>query len=138
MLFLLRGHQQDSEGGFEPGSTLVVATPIRLVGEVLLHVERFAAALSPPPTEAVVRWRWEGLANRTLGSWPSRWYDLRPYRGRQDCVESEISLPAGGIAVALPELVARTTQPLYEAFDFFAPAVRMIPMEIAELRGRWV
>jgi len=132
-LFLLRTHREDFEGGFEPGSSLVISSQLWTVGEVLLHAHRLAQALSQEQLRLAFRCRWDGLEGRSLASWQRR-PGLPDHRSRTNEVTSELRCTTNEIADALPELVRRLTKPLFQAFDFFAPTPQFVEREIAELR----
>jgi hypothetical protein len=132
-LFLVRGHHEDSEGGFEPGAALVYSSAIWEVGQVLLHLGRFAAGVRAEGT-ATVRLHWGGLLNRRLSSWRGGAYDFPKRICRQNAVESEVTVDVRAIDDALPELVATITKPLFMAFDFYIPPQQLYQREIDQLR----
>jgi hypothetical protein len=132
-LFLLRSYQEDFEGGFDRGTTLVISSHLWTIGEVLLHAHRLAQALTKEPLDVKFRCRWDGLADRTLGSW-RRHFGAADHRCRQDSVTAELQCKTDEIIDALPELVGRLTKPLFQAFDFYTPTPQFVQREIAELR----
>jgi hypothetical protein len=131
--FLLRGHHEDSEGGFAPGAVLVYSSVIWEVGQILLHLRRFAMAVGTEGT-ATLRMRWTGLTNRRLSSWRGGSYDYPKRTCRQDVVESEVRIDTQSIDDALPELVGRVTKPLFTAFDFYTASPQLLQREVDQLR----
>lgn len=132
-LFLLRSYQEDFEGGFAPGTALVISSHLWTMGEVLLHAHRFAATLTKDPLDVTFRCNWDGLAGRALASW-RRSFGLPIHRCRQNSVTAELQCRTDEIVDALPELVGRLTKPLFQAFDFYTPTPQSVQREIAELR----
>lgn len=132
-LYLLRGYHEDAVKQFEPGAALVVSSPIWTMSEVLLHASRLASTLAPSSLELNVRCQWDGLSDRTLATW-HRDFNWPVRRCRQSTVTSELSCTTDQIADILPELVLRLTKPLYQAFDFYTPALQFVQQEVAELR----
>ncbi|MCL5104345.1 MAG: ATP-binding protein [Armatimonadetes bacterium] len=140
MLFELRGYESDCDSRIEPGTILDVLEPIRLVGECLLHAERFVNALAVADASILMHALWEGLSGRVLKFWfgdfGRRIYDLDYYKIEQDSIESEILVPVEKITTNLPELVQNVTQPLYEAFNFYAIPPDILIHELQLLDGR--
>jgi len=136
LMFLLRGYQEDSSPPQTPGTIFDLTLPIWRVGECLLHAERLAAELTDKPASIRFQVTWRGLNGRTLKSWAKRRLLLEDRICRQDYVTSEIVVSAERISAALPEIVSRITQPLYEAFEFFKPPLQLIQEELSEMRGR--
>jgi hypothetical protein len=135
MMFLLRGYQEDSTGGFEPGTRLDLILPIWRVGECLLHAERLANAIGHPSTAIIFRVTWTGLTGRRLVDWASRGMRHLDYGpSQQESVASEIVISADRISPTLPEIVGALTKPLYEIFDFFRLPPQMIQDELARMR----
>jgi hypothetical protein len=138
MMFLLRGYQEDSDAGVEPGTVLDVTLPIWRIGECLLHAERLAKTImGNEPTSIAFRAVWNGLQGRTLLSWatPRRiFFDSRG-PSRQDSVTSERIIPTGQISETLPELVKALTKPLYESFDFYDIPSTVVREELLKMRG---
>jgi len=140
-LFLLRGYQDDDHDarrrGFQPGAVFDFVLPIWRVGECFLHAHRLATRLAGQSASVLIRFTWEGLANRVLSNWvrPERHlsYARRCY---QSTVTSELLIPAGDIVDQLPEAVKKVTSLLYEAFDFFDMPVGVIREELERMRGR--
>ena len=140
-LFLLRGYQDDGHDarrqGVQPGTVLDLELPVWRVGECLLHAHRLANALEVHSASVLIRFAWEGLANRVLSNWacPQRYlsYDRRCH---QNVVTSELLITASDIVDRLPEAVKEVTNPLYEAFDFFDMPLGVISEILEELRGR--
>ncbi|WP_258359418.1 AlbA family DNA-binding domain-containing protein [Moorella sulfitireducens] len=140
-LFLIRGYQEDSydaqHRGIQPGTIVDLVLPIWRVGECLLHAHRLATRLAGQSASVLIRFTWEGLANRVLSSWvrPERYlsYDRRCY---QNTVTSELLISAGDIADQLPEAVKEVTKPLYEAFEFFDMPPAVIREELERMRKR--
>lgn len=132
-LFLLRSYQEDFEGGFTPGTAIVISSHLRTMGEVLLHANRLAQTLSRQPLRVAFLCRWNGLIDRHLASWQHD-AELPVHRSRTDKVTSELRCTTDEIADALPELVRRLTEPLFQSFEFFVPSQQFVEREIAELR----
>lgn len=72
-LFLLRGYQDDGhdaqEKGIQPGTVFDFVLPIWRVAECLLHAHRLATRLAGQSASVLIRFTWEGLANRVLSNW---------------------------------------------------------------------
>lgn len=140
-LFLLRGYQDDGDDarrrGIQPGTVFDFVLPIWRVGECLLHAHRLATRLAGQSASVLIRFTWEGLANRVLSNWTCPARDLSyARRCYQSTVTSELLSPAGDIIDQLPEAVKKITNPLYEAFDFFDMPVGVIREELERMRGR--
>lgn len=138
MMFLLRGHQEDSvPGKFKPGTIFDLTLPVWRVGECLLHAERLTTELAGPSASINFHVTWEGLSGRVLTPWASPSRNLHDNRkSRQDTVTSEITVQANQISTSLPEIVMALTRPLYEVFNFFTPPLEMIQEELYKMRGR--
>jgi transcriptional regulator with XRE-family HTH domain len=136
LMFLLRGYQEDSGPSPTPGTIFDLTLPIWRVGECLLHAERLATELTDKPASIRFHVTWAGLEGRTLKSWAKIRLLLEDRRCKQDVVTSEIVVSAERISATLPEIVSRITQPLYEAFEFFKPPLKLIQEELSEMRGR--
>jgi hypothetical protein len=136
LMFLLRGYQEDSSASPKPGTIFDLTLPIWRVGECMLHAERLAAELTDKPASIRFHVTWAGLKGRTLKSWAKARVLLEDRTCRQDYVTSEIVVSTERISATLPEIVSRITQPLYEAFEFFKPPLKLIQEELSEMRGR--
>lgn len=139
-LFLLRGYQDDGidaqKRGVQPGEAFDFVLPIWRVAECLLHAHRLAARLAGESASVLIRFTWEGLANRVLSNWacPGR-YLSRYRRCYQSTVTSELLIAARAIIDQFPEAVKELTRPLYEAFAFFDMPVGVIREELERMRG---
>jgi hypothetical protein len=138
-LFLLRGHQEDSEDveRVPPGSAFEISLPIWRVGECLLHCSRMATGLDIPDATAHVVATWTGLAGRRLGNFFMGWRSgAETDRTRQSQIRSQFSIVANEIPDRLVDLVHTTTQPLYEAFSFHQVGRATVVSELDKLRRR--
>jgi hypothetical protein len=138
-MFLVRGYQEDSTDSHKPGTVFDVTLPVWRVGEVLLHASRLGTTLysgDAGEAEVHVRIGWRGLAGRELVAWAEPLILLEEGRRcRQEEVRSELVAPVSAVPDQLPELVARLTLPLYEAFDFFRPSMQMYQEQLARMRS---
>lgn len=140
-LFLLRGYHDDGnearEKGIQPGMVFDFVLPIWRVAECLFHAHRLATRLAGQSASVLIRFTWEGLANRVLSNWacPER-YLSHARKCYQSAVTSELLISAGDIVDQLPEAVKEVTNPLYEAFDFFDMPLSVIKEELEKMRGR--
>lgn len=143
-MFLVRGYQEDSTENerYKVGTIFDVTLPVWRVGEVLLHASRLAEAFKGSGAGQIdvhLRTRWIGLKDRMLVSWAQTSIFLPSDRTcRQDEVRSELVAHASAIPSELPEMVARLTLPLYEAFDFFVPSDQMYEEQLSRMRSRGV
>jgi hypothetical protein len=135
-MFLLRGYQEDSQEGIQPGSILGFTLPIWRVGECLLHAARLAAALGVPSASVHFRAVWDGLEGRALTGWASGRDLYGGRKSRQKIVSSEVFVNVDDIGTKLAEIVSEVTKPLYQAFDFFEPSSSLIQEELAKMKGR--
>lgn len=140
-LFLLRGYQDDSsdarQRGVQPGTVFDFVLPIWRVGECLLHAHRLAIRLADRSVSVLIRFAWDGLANRVLSNWACpRRVLFHARRCYQNTVTSELLIPASDIIDQLPEAVKEVTNPLYEAFDFFDMPLDVIREELEKMRGK--
>ncbi|NJK31029.1 MAG: hypothetical protein HC927_00700 [Deltaproteobacteria bacterium] len=139
-LYLWRGYEEDSHPDRLPvGMHMSTTLPIWRVGEALLHVRELAALLGlPEHTRVVFRARWTGLLDRTLTHWPDR---MRggPEPGKRSSVGEHVGDTVFDIReakIALPELVDRLVQPLYECFELYLPAPDVITIQLEQLIQR--
>jgi len=141
-MWLVRGYQEDSseQEAHAPRTIFDLTLPVWRVGEVLLHAHRLASPLtgenSKPPL-VHVRMRWTGLQDRELKSWAQPSIFLGPGRiCHQESVDTEVVVPSDAVPTQLPEIVARLTLPLYEAFDFFQPSIEMYEEQLSRMRSK--
>lgn len=137
--FLLRGYREDGNESPSPGAFLDLTLPIWRIAECLLHAERFATRLASPKSKIIFRAKWTGLNDRNLLAWAGRnrgFTFTQTRTSHQDSVESELIVEVERISLALPELVSKFTQPLYEIFNFYKPSIELINQELNEMKVR--
>ena len=110
--------------------------PIWRLGEILLHASRLAARISDSEATIAALVRWEGLEGRQLTSFASPDRHLTPRETREDAIESYGEFPVAALTDALPEVVHELARPLYAAFDFFDPPLRLYEEELDRMRSR--
>lgn len=138
-MFLIRGYAEDGidrRPNIFPGTVFDLTLPVWRIGECLLFVERFAAALGVPDAVAHVRCRFTGLNNRTLVSLENRRAVWDARTSHSEVVETHTSEPASQISVRLPEIVRDLTEPLFLIFDFFQPPDALYAEELDRMQRR--
>src|ERR1019366_4431306 len=120
IFFLLRGYDEDSVDGVEPGSLIDITMPIWRVGETLLYASRIARSYAENPRISV-RCHYRGLNDRRLGAVD------RMRRFFMDdtriCHDAEVSLRTEATAAEMDdnliEILHPLLVPLYERFSFY-------------------
>lgn len=136
--FLMRGYEEDTtrHKGIEAGTVFDITLPVWRIGEILLHAASMVKQFGAERARVVFIAEWTGLENRSLASFasPMRLMFRGRYTSKQDKYRISMDIQAGKIEDALPELVERVTQPLYELFDFFTPPATLFAEELAKMR----
>jgi hypothetical protein len=136
LFFLLRGYDEDSTDGVEPGTLIDVTLPVWRVGEALLYASRVARTYAEnPPIN--VHCRFTGLRNRRLGAVD------RMRRFFMDdtriCHDAEVSLDTAATAAQMDDNIVEILHalliPLYERFSFFELRLDLVRVEIARMRS---
>lgn len=136
LFFLLRGYEEDSADGVEPGSILDITLPIWRVGEALLYASRIARSYAENPRISV-HCHYTGLNNRRLSA-------LDRMRGffmddTRICHDAEAQLTASATAAEIEdnliEVLHPLLVPLYERFRFFELPIDLVRTEIARMRA---
>jgi hypothetical protein len=133
--FLVRGYDEDTISGVEPGRIIDITLPIWRVGEILLYASRIARNFAENP-QISVRCRFRGLNNRRLGSAD------RMRRFFMDdsriCHDDEVSLSTAATAAEmgdnLIEVLHPLLVPLYERFNFFELTLDLVRAEVGRMR----
>jgi hypothetical protein len=136
LFFLLRGYDEDSIEGTEPGSILDIVLPIWRIGETLLYASRIARTYAENPRISV-RCRFTGLNNRRLGAVE------RERRFFMDdtriCHDGEVELVTEATAAEmddnLVEVLHSLLVPLYERFNFFELPLDLVRTEVGRMRS---
>ena len=141
----IRGHQEDGEETFAPGTILDATLPIWRLAEALLHAARLARHVSedPPATQVRLRALYTGLGGRVLKSWANPLSDLFIEGGasRSDEAQLEITAAALDIEAELPRLVHSMVASLYERFGVSGLSLERVKAETTRMlnsrnRGR--
>ena len=138
--FLLRGHQEDGQETFPPGTVFDSTLPIWRLGEGLLHAEKLATLLRKDENALVtVRFRaiYTGLSGRVLRSWANPLSDLwfEGHAARSDEAVLEATVPADGITERLGEHLFPMIVSLYERFGVTGLTVGRVKAEADRLLG---
>jgi len=136
IFFLLRGYDEDSVDGVEPGSLIDITMPIWRVGETLLYASRIGRMYADNPRISV-RCRFRGLNNRRLGAVDRmRHFFVNDTR---ICHDAEVSLSSEATAAEMDdnliEILHPLLGPLYERFSFFELPLDLVRTEIGRMRG---
>lgn len=136
LFFLLRGYDEDTVNGVEPGSVLDITLPIWRVGETLLYASRIARSYAENPRISI-RCRFSGLNNRRLGAVdPRRHFFMDDSR---ICHDAEVQLNGAATAAELDdnliEILHPLLIPLYERFRFFELPMDLVRAEIGRMRA---
>jgi hypothetical protein len=134
--FLLRGYDEDTINGVEPGSIIDITLPIWRVGEALLYASRIARNFAENPRMSV-HCRFRGLNNRRLGAVD------RMRRFFMDdtriCHDAEVELSTAATAAEMDdnliEILHPMLGPLYERFNFFELPLELVRAEVGRMRG---
>jgi hypothetical protein len=136
LFFLLRGHDEDTIEGIEPGTIIDITLPIWRVGEALLYASRIARSYSENPRISV-RCHYRGLNNRRLGAVDQmRRFFMDDTRV---CHDADVRLSTTASAAELDdnliEVLHPLLVPLYERFRFFELPLELVRAEITRMRG---
>ncbi|PRQ08247.1 hypothetical protein [Enhygromyxa salina] len=118
-LYLLRGYDEDSHPDrIELGTAFSVSLPVWRVGEALLHVASYTAALGVPEATVDFFARWSGLRGRRLTGWPDAW-DHAQGQSTIDTVSADVEFVASSVESlsTLTSLVCELTAPVLAGFD---------------------
>lgn len=136
--FLLRGHQEDGQETFPPGTVFDSTLPIWRLGEALLHAEKLATLLRKDESAPVtVRFRsiYTGLSGRVLRSWANPLSDLwvEGHAARSDEAVLEATVSATDITERLGEHLFPMIASLYERFGVTGLTVGRVKAEADRL-----
>ena len=133
--FLLRGYQEDTFEGIEPGTAFELTLPIWRVGECLLHAARMARELDGTRVELSMKWK--GLQGRHLTTRASEHHFVGGhFVCRQRSATTTVEVEVATVEDLLSELVRELVEPLFAAFDFYEPPPQLYARELARLTGR--
>jgi hypothetical protein len=135
-LFIIRGYTEDNmrDRGIEPGMVVDLTLPVWRIGECLLYIARFAAAVDAEHASVLIRCRWIGLRGRRLTSLSARRAMFEERIARSNECSTSITTPADRITTALPEIVHELVEPLFILFDFFRPGNDFYTVELNRLQ----
>jgi hypothetical protein len=105
--------------GCKPGETLDFVMVIVRAAEQIAIVRAFVNAMGVDPSKAVLNFafRWTGLSRRSLESWAEPLRSLiYTVRAVDKEATSQVSMGLDTPDSALPELVQKATQPLFDLF----------------------
>jgi hypothetical protein len=136
LFFLLRGYDEDTIDGVEPGSIIDITLPIWRVGEALLYASRIARSYAENP-RIRVRCRFRGLNNRRLGAVE---HMRRFFMDDSNiCRDAEVQLSGAATAAELDdnliEVLYPLLVPLYERFRFFELPLDLVRAEVGRMRA---
>jgi len=137
-LFLIRGHQEDSQETFPAGSILDTTLPVWRMGETLLHAARLASLLRADDNTAItIRFRalYSGLTGRVLKSWANPLSDLviEGHGARSDEAMLEVEAPADALKDNLAAFVFPLVSSLFERFGVTGLSVKRVETEVDRL-----
>ncbi|PKQ02322.1 MAG: transcriptional regulator [Alphaproteobacteria bacterium HGW-Alphaproteobacteria-12] len=138
-MFLIRGHEEDSQETFPPRTIFDTALVIWRLAEALLHAARLARLLRKTEESKItvnLRAMYTGLNGRILKSWANpQWdpiIDRQPARS-DECVLEAI-VPAGEIEERLPYFVFPLVTSVYERFGVNGIPFEAVEREVARFR----
>ncbi len=136
--FLMRGHLEDGQETFPPGTVFDSTLPIWRLGEALLHAEKLATLLrkdESAPVTVSFRAIYTGLSGRVLRSWANPLSDLwfEGHAARSDEAVLEATVPAAGVTERLGEHLFPLIVSLYERFGVTGLTVGRVKAEADRL-----
>jgi schlafen family protein len=136
LFFLLRGYEEDSIEGIEPGSVLDITLPIWRVGEALLYASRISRSYAEN-SRISIHCHYAGLNNRRLSAVDQmRRFFMDDTRICHDTEARLVTVATSAeIEDNLIEILHPLLAPLYERFRFFELPMDLVRAEITRMRA---